>query len=296
MNPKSNTKHFGIWGNTDKEKFWNLLNPILEWSKKNSLVPYVTTRIADNLPNEFSFSPKIIKTADDFDKLDFLIALGGDGTILSAARAVGSRKTPIVGIRLGELGFLAEVTVDDMFKRLNQINEGDFSVNHRMVIKATLSRNGEQKTFFALNDFVVDRGKSQRIINLELYAGDNFISSYKSDGLIISTPTGSTGYSLSCGGPILTPNNKNLLITPISPHNLGLRSLIISDKSKIKLKIENQKYNFLVSMDSRSYTFKGEQEFIVEKSKFYVNLIHPNNYDFFETLRKKLNWGFDLRN
>ena len=112
----------------------------------------------------------------------------------------------------------------------------------------------------------------------------------------MSTPTGSTGYSLSCGGPVLTPDTESLVITPISPHNLGLRSMIVSDQSKIKLKVENQGYNFLVSMDSRSYTFKDEQELIIKKSKFKANLIHLNNFDFFKTLRKKLNWGFDLRN
>ena len=156
--------------------------------------------------------------------------------------------------------------------------------------------NNKIEKNFALNEISVIKKDSSSMIKIQCYIDNKFICTYWSDGLIISTPTGSTGYSLSCGGPILTPNNKNLLITPISPHNLGLRSLIISDESKIKLKIENQKFNFLVSMDSRSYTFKGEQEFIVEKSKFYVNLIHPNNFDFFETLRKKLNWGFDLRN
>ncbi len=149
---------------------------------------------------------------------------------------------------------------------------------------------------FALNEISVIKKDSSSMIKIHCYIDNKFICTYWSDGLIISTPTGSTGYSLSCGGPILTPDTNNLIITPISPHNLGLRSIIISDSSKIKLQIENQKFNFLVSMDSRSYTFKGEQTFIIEKSKFEINLIHPNNFDFFETLRKKLNWGLDLRN
>ncbi|PDH43961.1 MAG: NAD(+) kinase, partial [Rhodothermaeota bacterium MED-G18] len=123
-----------------------------------------------------------------------------------------------------------------------------------------------------------------------------FLCTYWSDGLIISTPTGSTGYSLSCGGPILTPDTKNLIITPISPHNLGLRSLIISDDSKIKLKVESEGNNYLVSLDSRSKTLKKDQDLLITKSKFNANLIHPDNFDFFETLRKKLNWGYDLRN
>ena len=137
---------------------------------------------------------------------------------------------------------------------------------------------------------------SSSMIKIHCYIDNKFICTYWSDGLIIATPTGSTGYSLSCGGPILTPESKNLLITPISPHNLSLRSIIVPDSSKIILKIEKQKFNFLVSMDSRSYTFKGEQKFIIKKSNFNVNLIQPNTFDFFENLRKKLNWGFDIRN
>ena len=232
-----------------------------------------------------------MKTADDFDKLDFLIALGGDGTILSAARAVGSRKTPIVGIHLGELGFLAEVTVDDMFKRLNQINEGDFSVNHRMVIKATLSRNGEQKTFFALNDFVVDRGKSQRIINLELYAGDSFISSYKSDGLIISTPTGSTAYSLSAGGPILVPGISAITVTPLSPHTLSLRPIVLSDTEVLEIKsAEKGDIAFAVDGQVIDY-FKDDTRVFIEKAPYTIEMVSFKDSNYFKTLNLKMGWG-----
>ena len=291
MKSKTSIKHFGIWGNTDKEKFWDLLNPIMEWSKENLLHPYITTRIADNLPQEFSFSPKIIKSAEDFHKLDFLIALGGDGTILSAARAVGPRKTPIVGIHLGELGFLAEVTIEDMFKRLNQIMEGNFSVNHRMVLKATLSKSNGEKTFFALNDFVVDRGKSQRIINLELYAGDNFISSYKSDGLIISTPTGSTAYSLSAGGPILVPGISAITVTPLSPHTLSLRPMVLSGSQMIEIKsIDKGEIAFAVDGQVSDY-FKDDTRVFIEKASYTIEMISFKDSNYFKTLNLKMGWG-----
>ena len=208
---------------------------------------------------------------------------------------MGKSNTKILGVNIGKLGFLS-FDVHDVFEKIiDDIINNNYSLEKRSLVTLKNLNNKIEKNF-ALNEISVIKKDSSSMIKIQCYIDNKFICTYWSDGLIISTPTGSTGYSLSCGGPILTPNNKNLLITPISPHNLGLRSLIISDESKIKLKIENQKYNFLVSMDSRSYTFKGEQEFLVEKSKFYVNLIHPNNYDFFETLRKKLNWGFDLRN
>ena len=291
MKSKSKLKKFGIWGNTDKEKFWDLLNPILNWGDENSLESFITTRIHDKLPGQFSFSPKIIKSADDFNKLDFLIALGGDGTILSAARAVGPRKTPVVGIHLGELGFLAEVTVEEMFNRLNQIINGDFLVNNRMVLKATLSKNDSEKTFFALNDFVVDRGRSQRIIDLELYAGDNFISSYKSDGLIISTPTGSTAYSLSAGGPILAPGLSAITVTPLSPHTLSLRPIVLSDNQILKIKsLDEGDIAFAVDGQVSDY-FGNDTEIYIEKASYYIDMISFDDSNYFKTLNLKMGWG-----
>ena len=234
-------------------------------------------------------------TSKYISKLDFIISLGGDGTLLNTVTHVGKSNTKILGVNIGKLGFLSFAAHDVFEKIIDDIINENYTLEKRSLV--TLKNHNETiEKDFALNEISIIKKDSSSMIKIHCYIDNKFICTYWSDGLIISTPTGSTGYSLSCGGPILTPNNKNLVITPISPHNLGLRSIIISDDSKIKLKIENQKYNFLVSMDSRSYTFKGDQEFTIEKSKFYVNLIHSNDFDFFETLRKKLNWGFDLRN
>jgi len=291
MSASSEIKRFGIWGNTDKEVFWDLLGPMLKWSKQKSIEAYITTRIEDNLPNNFSYSPKIIKSANDFHKLDFLIALGGDGTILSAARAVGSRETPIIGIHLGELGFLAEVTIDEMFNRLDQIINGNYSTQPRMVLKATLSRNGSAKTFYALNDFVIDRGKSQRIIKLELYAGDNFISSYKSDGLIIATPTGSTAYSLSAGGPIMMPKLSAIAITPLSPHALSLRPIVLPDDQIIEIRsMEEGEVAFAVDGQVSEY-FSSNTKVIINKSSYKINMITFSDSNYFQTLNQKMGWG-----
>jgi NAD+ kinase len=221
--------------------------------------------------------------------------LGGDGTLLNTVTHVGKSNTKILGVNIGKLGFLSFDTHDVFEKIIDDIINENYSLEKRSLVTLK-NHNKTIEKDFALNEISIIKKDSSSMIKIHCYIDNKFICTYWSDGLIISTPTGSTGYSLSCGGPILTPNNKNLVITPISPHNLGLRSIIISDDSKIKLKVENQKYNFLVSMDSRSYTFKGDQEFTIEKSKFCVNLIHSNEFDFFETLRKKLNWGFDLRN
>jgi len=227
--------------------------------------------------------------------IDYIISFGGDGTLLNTVSLIGKSETKILGVNVGKLGFLS-YDVSEVFEQIiEQIIKSNYTLEKRSLVSISNKKEIIKKNF-ALNEISVIKKDSSSMIKIHCYINNKFICTYWSDGLIISTPTGSTGYSLSCGGPILAPDTKNLIITPISPHNLSLRSIIIADDSKIKLKIENQGYNFLVSMDSRSYTFKGEQELIIKRATFKANLIHPNNFDFFATLRKKLNWGFDLRN
>ena len=227
--------------------------------------------------------------------IDYIISFGGDGTLLNTVSLIGKSETKILGVNVGKLGFLS-YDVSEVFEQIiEEIISSNYILEKRSLVSISNKKEIIKKSF-ALNEISVIKKDSSSMIKIHCYINNKFICTYWSDGLIISTPTGSTGYSLSCGGPILAPDTKNLIITPISPHNLSLRSIIIADDSKIKLKIENQGYNFLVSMDSRSYTFKGEQELIIKRAPFKANLIHPNNFDFFATLRKKLNWGFDLRN
>ena len=255
----------------------------------------INTLLSEQLLKSFPNGNYKRYKVSDLSKIDFIISFGGDGTLLNTVTHVGNKKVKILGVNVGKLGFLSFDVYDVFEKIIDDIINHNYTLEKRSLVSlehkgTTINEN------FALNEISVIKKDSSSMIKIHCYIDDKFICTYWSDGLIISTPTGSTGYSLSCGGPILTPDTNNLVITPISPHNLGLRSIIISDSSKIKLKIEDQKYNFLVSMDSRSYTFKGDQSFIIKKSNFTINLIHPNNFDFFETLRKKLNWGFDLRN
>ncbi len=272
----------------EKRKILKSLVSLLENKKIKVLL---SDQLIKSFPND-NFKTYNVKS---INKTDFIISFGGDGTLLNTVTHVGNKQVKILGVNVGKLGFLSFDVYDVFDKLIDDIINNNYTLEKRSLV--SLKYNGDKiNENFALNEISVIKKDSSSMIKIHCYIDNKFICTYWSDGLIISTPTGSTGYSLSCGGPILTPDTKNLLITPISPHNLGLRSIIISDSSKIKLKIENQKFNFLVSMDSRSYTFKGDQTFIIEKSKFEINLIHPNNFDFFKTLRKKLNWGFDLRN
>ncbi len=251
--------------------------------------------ISKELSKSFSNSGHKVYNDRTILNMDFIISFGGDGTLLNTVTNVGRKGIKILGVNVGKLGFLSFDVYDVFEKLIHDIQEDNYTLEKRTLVSIKNKNNNIQNNF-ALNEISVIKKDSSSMIKIHCFIDNKFICTYWSDGLIISTPTGSTGYSLSCGGPILTPDSKNLLITPISPHNLSLRSIIISEKSKIKLEIEKQKYNFLVSMDSRSYTFKGDQKFIIEKSNFNINLIHPNNFDFFKTLRKKLNWGLDLRN
>ena len=272
----------------DKKKTLNKLVELLE--KKN-----IDVFVSQDLSKSFSNNIFPVYNKQNLSEFDFIISFGGDGTLLNTITHVGSSNTKILGVNIGKLGFLSYDVSDVFEKILDDLINKKYTLEKRSLV--TISNKREIiSDDFALNEISVIKKDSSSMIKIHCYINNKFICTYWSDGLIVSTPTGSTGYSLSCGGPILTPDTNNLLITPISPHNLGLRSIIISDNSKIKLKIEDQGFNFLVSMDSRSYTFKGQQELDIKKSNFCANLIHPDNFDFFETLRKKLNWGFDLRN
>ena len=272
----------------DKKKTLNKLVGLLE--KKN-----IDVFVSQDLSKSFSNNVFPVYNKQNLSEFDFIISFGGDGTLLNTITHVGSSNTKILGVNIGKLGFLSYDVSDVFEKILDDLINKKYTLEKRSLV--TISNKREIiSDDFALNEISVIKKDSSSMIKIHCYINNKFICTYWSDGLIVSTPTGSTGYSLSCGGPILTPDTNNLLITPISPHNLGLRSIIISDNSKIKLKIEDQGFNFLVSMDSRSYTFKGQQELDIKKSNFCANLIHPDNFDFFETLRKKLNWGFDLRN
>ena len=283
---------FGIWANTDKKVFWDTFPDIIDWANKRNLQLFITTRIQSQLDNP-DFDYKLINNADDFNKLDFVLSLGGDGTILSLARAVAERETPILGIHLGELGFLAEVVLSDMFSRLNDVSNGDFLIQKRMAIKCLVLNDNGSKTFYALNDVVVDRGKSHRLLNCELFANGNFVADYKADGLIVSTPTGSTAYSLSSGGPIVIPTFGSMVVTPISPHTLTLRPIVFSDDQVLTISFPNNGHvDMALAVDGQVNEYLNPSAKVeVQKAPFEVNMINFSDSNYFSTLRSKLGWG-----
>lgn len=285
------TKRIGINGIKIRGENRKRLKSLIQCLERKKYIIYFSDELLKTFKNE-RYKSYAQENLNDFL---FIISLGGDGTLLNTVSQIGKYETKILGINIGKLGFLSYDVYTFFEKMLDDIDEEKFTLEERSLV--TIDLNGKKiEKNFALNEISVVKKDSSSMIRIHCYINEKFLCTYWSDGLIISTPTGSTGYSLSCGGPILTPDTKNLIITPISPHNLGLRSLIISDDSKIKLKVESEGNNYLVSLDSRSKTLKKDQDLTITKSKFNANLIHPDNFDFFETLRKKLNWGYDLRN
>ena len=281
-------KKFGIWGNTDKKIFWDILPNILSWASKNRLIPFLTKRISE----KSSFDFKIIKSKNDFIKMDFMLALGGDGTFLSLARAIQNRGIPILGIHLGDLGFLAKVTLKDLFHRLDQVANNNYFVEERILIKSKIIKANGIVEHVALNDFVFANGESFRMLNTSVNVDGHFVGNYKADGLIIATPTGSTAYSLSAGGPIITPKVDSIVITPTSAHTLTSRPLVVPGISKITV-------SFSEPADSIRFVADGQVHEILDpkskveivKSDFTVPLIDFRDTDYFKTLRVKMGWG-----
>ena len=227
---------------------------------------------------------------------DFLITIGGDGTILDAATIVGNSGLPILGINTGRLGFLANVAKEEVNKAIDNLIAGQFQVDERNTIMVQTSIDDQPIPNFALNEVSVSRKGTTSMITVHAFINDEYLNSYWADGLIVATPTGSTGYSLSSGGPIMMPGSQNFVITPIAPHNLNVRPFVIPNSYKIRLKIEGRENDFLASLDSRIYTFANDVELFLQKSETIIRLVQTEIQDFPTTLRNKLLWGLDRRN
>jgi NAD+ kinase len=229
---------------------------------------------------------------------DMLISIGGDGTILRAATLVRDSGVPILGINAGRLGFLATVQKENIAAFMQLIIAKKYTISKRTLLSLSCSPENEsiQELNFAMNEITVSRKDSTSMITVETYLNGEFLNSYWADGLIISTPTGSTGYSLSCGGPILTPDVKSLVITPIAPHNLNARPLVVPDETEIRLKVSGREDQYLVSLDSRISSVKNESILTIKKTPFQINMVEIPGETFLKTLRSKLLWGEDRRN
>src|SRR6187402_998193 len=242
------------------------------------------------------FRYKIFGPTSSLKGVEIFISVGGDGTLLEAITYVGKSEIPVLGINTGRLGFLATIGKEEVERAFAKLFEGAYTIDKRAVLRLETNKNVFGKLNFALNDFSLVKTDTSSMITIHTYIDGEFLNSYWADGIIVSTPTGSTGYSLSCGGPLIFPRSGNFVITPVSPHNLTVRPIVVADSSEISFEVEGRSKKFLVSMDSRIATVDSSVKLKLIKADFHVNLVQLEGHHYFKTLRQKLNWGLDIRN
>jgi len=251
------------------------------------------------LKKEFNFNltiPTFCSHEEISLKADCIISLGGDGTILETLELVRNSGIPVLGVNTGRLGFLASVYKEDFAKAIDFLLAKKYKLDKRSLIELITPTGLFNDLNWAVNELTVLKKDSSAMVNIDAHVNGSFLNTYWADGLIIATPTGSTAYSLSCGGPILVPDAENFVITPIAPHNLNVRPIIVSSNSEITLKVHGRSPEYLLSLDSRNTTINNSFEVKLKKADFTFNLINLESQDFFKTLRDKLMWGLDKRN
>jgi NAD+ kinase len=230
------------------------------------------------------------------DSFDCMISLGGDGTLLDTVTLVRDSAIPILGINFGRLGFLANIGQDEIQMAIDAIVNRKFVLDHRSLVHVDANIPLFGKTPYGLNEFAIHKKDSSPMIKIHTYLNGEFLNTYWADGLIVATPTGSTGYSLSCNGPVVFPDSKSFVITPVAPHNLNIRPLIVPDNNIVSFELEGRADGFLCSLDSRREIVGKEIQLAVKKESFDIKLIRMNENNFLQTLRSKLSWGLDKRN
>jgi len=284
-------KNFGLVAHLKKEIVLDLVEQIVKWMENNDCRPVLSSAVAGALRlDQYS--------GEEFGQgVDCLIVLGGDGTLLNSARRAAPAGIPLLGINIGRIGFLTEVEEPDIFLALERLLQGDYTVDGRMMLAARVYRGGVcVENSIALNDVVVTKGGFARLIFLETYVNDEYVATYPADGLIIASPTGSTAYSLSAGGPLVTPALELMLITPICPHSLWARPLVIDAQARIQVNLHSRQEEATLTMDGQ-YAFKLEQNdtVIITRSPFQAKFIRLKNRTFFYLFRTKLSEGENNR-
>jgi NAD+ kinase len=255
-------------------------------------------RFFDFLKEEVSASIVVDEIIDD-DSNDFsadiALSVGGDGTFLSTASRVGNKGIPILGINAGRLGFLADVSCSEIGAAINEIYSNNYIIEQRSVIQLKTDNTGFQQYPYALNEIAILKQDSSSMIAIDVSINGEYMNTYQADGLIIATPTGSTAYSMSVGGPLVTPQANSLVLSPVAPHSLNVRPLIIPDTWTVELRVRSRSKNFLVSLDGRSVVFEHQYKLVITKGDFCIRVVKRPQHTFFNTLKNKLMWGIDKR-
>lgn len=287
----------GIIANITKENVFDVVSSFLVKLKKNN-IDYLLTKSLFEENNKLKielYEDFITEDKDIYEKSDVIISIGGDGTMLATAYNAQFYDKPVLGVNLGKLGFLAEANIDQMDKVIADLKNRNYKIEERMLITGEVEGYSAEK-FFAINDIVIDKGGWPKMIELTVWVDGEYVTTLSADGLIVATPTGSTGYSISVGGPIVSPRTDVITLSPISPHSLTVRPLVLPGDQEILIKADSPHTTVQVNCDGqRSYMFPPPMEIKIKKSQRPLKLIHTSLTTYFETLRNKLMWGIDLR-
>jgi NAD+ kinase len=281
----------GIYANLDKVELKNVLPPFIQWLHERGQDLYISCGLS-RLNGLSGLGCQIVELDRMAEISELVIAMGGDGTMLAAARMVGKWGKPLLGINLGGLGFLTEIPVESLYDKMELVLQGKYRTEKRMLLHAEVDSDSDLPAYTALNDIVLDRGRSARVIQLDVAINGEFFNTYMADGIIISTPTGSTAHSLSSWGPIVIPSLESIILNPICPHALTVRPTLISAQSDIQLDVSYKDSEAYLRVDGQlNVPLNSGTTVRVRKESYYVNLIVLPGYSFFDLLRRKLQWG-----
>lgn len=288
----------GIFGKALSDSSYPFLIELITALKEANIKAFFYAPFAEEVNSNIDISDYKTFTGpnDSPEKLDYIISLGGDGNMLNTVAMVHDSGIPILGINMGRLGFLSSVNREQIKYAVSALKNGDFKIDSRTLLKLSSHADLFNNKNFALNEITVYKQQPNSMVSVHVYIDDDYLNSYWADGLIVATPTGSTAYSLSTGGPIISPDAHNFIITPIAPHNLSVRPLVIPDSKKVRLKVSGRDDSYFVSLDARTRSFQSDEELIIEKENFEIKLIRLPDENFFSTIRAKLLWGIDKRN
>lgn len=287
---------FAIFGNEYQAKKSASIQKILSFLAQRGAEVYVEKAFYDflTLTEHLEVNAAGVFEDNNFD-VDYVVSMGGDGTFLKAASRVGAKETPIIGINMGRLGFLADVLPSEIEAALGSLYVGNYQVEEHAVIQVTASDGVLAGNPFALNDIAVLKRDDASMISIRTHVDGEFLVTYQADGLIVSTPTGSTAYNLSNGGPIIIPQSGNLCLTPVAPHSLNIRPIVINDTAEVTLDVESRSHNYLVAIDGRSERMTEGTKLTIRKAPYTIRIVKQPNLRYFSTLREKLMWGADQR-
>lgn len=291
------TLRFALFGNTYQEHKSAHVTHLLEILRRRKAQICISNEFYDFLRNhtKADLSGLEVFEGNNFSA-DMVLSIGGDGTFLKAASRVGKKEIPILGINTGRLGFLADVLPDQMEDAFNEIYQGNYLAEPRRVLKLTCNGHVLKGYPYGLNEIAVLKRDTSSMITIHAYINGEPLNVYQADGLVISTPTGSTGYSLSVGGPILVPQSGTISLTAVAPHSLNVRPIVIRDDWEITLDVESRSHNFLIAVDGRSETCREGTKLTIKRADYYVRIVKRCHHSFFNTLREKMMWGMDGRN